>query len=581
FLNTSWNGWLRDIVPQDIMGKFFSQRLRVATIAAAVSAMAAAFFIDWWKSYAGGPGGVPVDAELVKGYSYAILFGSLLLGWGAVSFMARMPEPEMARLEGGRPPILKSLGAPFRDTNFRRLINFLFCWNFATQLAVPFFTVYMLVRLEMNLTYVVALGVLSQVTNVLFLKVWGPLVDQYGSKVVLSLCSSLYLLVILGWIFTTMPERHILTMPLLVFLHALLGIATAGINIASTTIRLKMAPQAQAMSYLTGASLAANLGAGLSPLLGGAFADYFSVRHFTVSLEWVSPSSSFDFPALNLQGYDFLFTVTFILGVITLNILTRLKEEGEADNETVMNELLSQTRDNLRAISTIPGVGLVSHFPHTLRYVPKFPGLDVAFGVTAYQLAASTKMAVEAVSRGNAAARDVRHAVNATVSRAVNEVEGAGKGTTEIARHATRGAMHAANTVGLGMGRLSHEAMRGTFSAFGRTRANPLDVIRGATYGIIQGASDVGADLVLVAGQAVDSARQAAAQLGLSEEQAVAQAAQVAIEAAEEMDGEGAAKVKDAMLRKLIASVLPKQGSPSPKDDSSEDDALKEPVGDL
>ena len=231
FVNPSWNGWLRDLVPQGLMGKFFAQRLRVATIASAVSGLIAALYIDWWKT--SGP------SDEIFAYSYAMLFGSVVLGFGAVGFMARMPEPKMVVPAGERPSVFSSLGAPFRDRNFRQLINFLFLWNFVAQLAVPFFTVYMLIKLDMTLTWVVGLGVLSQLANVLFLRVWGPFVDQFGSKVVLSLSSSLYFLVILGWTFTTLPEKHAFTVPLLVALHMLMGIASAGINIATTTIRMK------------------------------------------------------------------------------------------------------------------------------------------------------------------------------------------------------------------------------------------------------------------------------------------------------------------------------------------------------
>ena len=193
------------------MGDFFAKRLRVATIAAAVSAMLAALYIDWWKGFAAEP-------DEIFGYTYAILFGSIILGFGAVQFMARMPEPQMPSPEGARRSIFQTLGAPFRDKEFRGLINYMFMWNFVAYLAVPFFAVYMLVRLEMPLSLVVALGVLSQVANVLFLRVWGAFVDQYGSKVVLSLSSSLYFLVILGWTFTTLPDRYFLTVPLLVVL---------------------------------------------------------------------------------------------------------------------------------------------------------------------------------------------------------------------------------------------------------------------------------------------------------------------------------------------------------------------------
>ena len=87
FVNASWNGWLRDLVPQDLMGKFFAQRLRVATISAAAAGLIAALYIDWWKT--SGP------SDEIFAYSYAMLFGSVVLGFGAVGFMARMPEPQM------------------------------------------------------------------------------------------------------------------------------------------------------------------------------------------------------------------------------------------------------------------------------------------------------------------------------------------------------------------------------------------------------------------------------------------------------------------------------------------------------
>ena len=136
------------------MGDFFAKRLRVATIAAAITAMLAALYIDWWKGFAG-------ESDEIFGYSYAILFGCIILGFGAVQFMARMPEPRMPGTDGPPRSILRTVGAPFRDKEFRGLINFMFMWNFVAQLAVPFFTVYMLVRLEMPLSLVVALGVLS------------------------------------------------------------------------------------------------------------------------------------------------------------------------------------------------------------------------------------------------------------------------------------------------------------------------------------------------------------------------------------------------------------------------------------
>ena len=108
----------------------------------------------------------------------------------------------------------------------------------------------MLTRLGLSLPAVISLTVLSQLTNILFLRTWGPLADRVGSKTVLSLSASLYLLVILGWIFTTLPERHSLTLPLLMTLHVFAGITSAGVTLAVGTIALKLAPEDKATPLL-------------------------------------------------------------------------------------------------------------------------------------------------------------------------------------------------------------------------------------------------------------------------------------------------------------------------------------------
>jgi len=545
-VNTSWTSWLREMVAADTMGDFFARRLRVATIAAAATSLAAAYYVDWWK-------GVAAEESVIFGYSYAILFGSLALGLGAVVMMARTPEPSMAAPEGVRLSILRTLTAPLRDANYRQLVSFLGLWNFVAHLAAPFFTVYMLTKLELSLSIVVGLGVMSQVANVLFLRVWGPLADRFGSKAVLSLCSSLYFLVILGWTFTTLPDKHSLTMPLLLFLHFLIGIASAGINVASTTIRMKMAPQAQATVFLTVSSLASSLGAAVSPLLGGAFVDFFSVRHLKLAVEWVDPERVVSFPAAFLTGYDFLFTVAFILGLFTLGTLARIKEEGEVESEVVLEELMSQTRENLRSLNFVPGMSFVTRLPLAgMRYLPPIPGLNIAANVTAYQIASSIRYTVEGIAFGAGTARQAQARISRAVAHASRESRDISRHGAIIAFGATQGSMQAIANSGLSVGRLVRSSVRGTLTAVSRAGGHPEDAVRGAITGAIHGASDANLEVAEVVAQSLDAVQESAAELGLSEQEVVRVAAEAAIEAAEELAQETQEQVKEAVLEELI-----------------------------
>lgn len=46
---TSWNSWMRDLVPQDRLGSFFAKRMSLATALGIPVSLAAASYIDFWK----------------------------------------------------------------------------------------------------------------------------------------------------------------------------------------------------------------------------------------------------------------------------------------------------------------------------------------------------------------------------------------------------------------------------------------------------------------------------------------------------------------------------------------------------
>jgi MFS family permease len=361
--NAAWNGWIRDLVPQTILGRFFSRRLSLSTATAVVFTMGAAFFVDYWRGH------VPEEGAIF-GYTYVLLFGALLLGLASPIFMSQIPEPLMQPIPGPQPSLWQRLTAPTKDANFRRLLQFLIFWGFASNLAIPFFAVYMLVGLGLPLSWVLGLGVLSQLFNILFLRVWGTFADRFGNKAVLSLSTSLFLLVILGWIFTTMPERYFLTMPLLVLLHVFAGIANAGATLTVGIIGLKLAPQGEATSYLASASLATNLGAGVGPLCGGLLADFFRQRQLNLTFSWTDAATTVQLTPLTIIGHDFLFGIAFIVGMITLGSLARIREEGEVGREVLLESLFSPTREWFRPMSTVPAYNLLANFPRTPSQEP-------------------------------------------------------------------------------------------------------------------------------------------------------------------------------------------------------------------
>jgi len=172
-----WNSWMRDLIPQNILGAFFSKRMRIATGVGIALSVCAAVYLDLWKK-------LFAEHEV---YGYSILF---LVGFAAgalgLYYLYKTPEKRMPAV-GEKSSILKLLSKPFKDENFRKLIVFMCSWNFAVNLAAPFFMVYMLKRLGLSMSFIIGLSILSQVMNFTFLRIWGKFTDSFSNKSVLAI----------------------------------------------------------------------------------------------------------------------------------------------------------------------------------------------------------------------------------------------------------------------------------------------------------------------------------------------------------------------------------------------------------
>jgi MFS family permease len=349
----SWNSWMRDLIPENIMGSFFSKRMQISTAVGIVLSILAALFLDFWKKQFAG--------QELTGYSILFLlgFGASVLG---LFFLAKTPEIKMPKAQE-RLKILKLLLQPFKDENFRKLIAFMCSWNFAVNLAGPFFMVYMLKRLGLSMSFIIGLSIVSQIMNFLFLKIWGRYTDRFSNKSVLAICGPLFIISILAWTFTTMPEKYFLTIPLLILIHIVMGLSSAGVSLASGNISLKLAPKGQATAYLATNTIANSVAAGIAPILGGKFADFFAGRELAWTLNYKSPTGEFVLPTLNLQQWDFFFALAFLIGLYALHRLSMIKESGEVEEKIVVHELFSEVRTQVRILSSVEGLRQMVSFP--------------------------------------------------------------------------------------------------------------------------------------------------------------------------------------------------------------------------
>lgn len=347
----AWGSWMRDLIPASKRGTVYSIRMSLAAVVGMVAALLAGYFIDWFRK------GVPVN----DAYGFSVLFFvAFLAGMWNVSIISAIPEPRMVSVGTG---IFNVISRPFRDENFRNLMKFLASWNFAVNLATPFFTVYMLKTVGLDMGSVVALTVLSQGTNLAVLRVWGRFMDRFTSKSVLRVCAPLFVTATFLWIFTTMDGRYVLTVPLLVLLHVLMGVSTAGTVLGSSNIAIKLAPKASSAAYLAASSLVASISAGIAPILGGRFADFFAERHFSLTVRWTSPVSDVSFQTFKMEHWDFFFFFAFLVGLLSIYLLGKVLESGEVKASRIVQEFFFEIGRNVKNLATATPLLTMIQFP--------------------------------------------------------------------------------------------------------------------------------------------------------------------------------------------------------------------------
>lgn len=348
----AWTSWMQDLIPVKILGQYMGRRMAIAVgLGAAVSLMAGVG-VDFGKRW--------VDELTI--YAIYIAVGGIF-GLVGVFFLALTPEPRMAE----RPPtdLARLLKEPFHDQNFRQLLIFLGSWSFAVNLAAPFFTVYMLKRLDVSMAWIIGFSVLSQFSNMLSLRLWGMLSDRFSNRSVLMEAGPIFILTLLIWPFTSMPNSYALTLPLLAIIHILTGISTAGVALGTGNIALKLAPKGRSTSYLAVNGMVSGLAASISPILAGILAAILEGEALTMDMQWTSSAGALRVAlhAVDVRGLDFLFILSFICGLYALHRLLSVQEEGSVEKGVVLEAFHFEVRKAVQSVSNVAGLRNLSLFP--------------------------------------------------------------------------------------------------------------------------------------------------------------------------------------------------------------------------
>jgi len=334
----SWNSWMKDMVPEKMLGEYFSRRSKYTQILNIVLSISLAIVLDFVKdSYP--------EYELTAYAVFFLVAGTIGIIGGLL--LSKAPEPQSYLSNAN---IIALFKQPLKNDNFRRLLVFNSMWVLALNIATPFFIVFMMKSMGLPISYIIILATISQLFSILTLRMWGTFSDRYSNKSIISISAPIYILCIIAWCFVGIYSQLYLNVALLVVIHIFSGIATAGINLSTANIGLKLAPKEDAIVYLSVKNIVTAVFSSLGPLIGGLLADFFVNRSLIISAQWISPVSFFNKTVrlVSLHEWSFLFLIGALLAIFALNLLNRVKEVGEVHKNVVKRIMRTRIKSNLK-----------------------------------------------------------------------------------------------------------------------------------------------------------------------------------------------------------------------------------------
>src|SRR5215203_2537320 len=337
----SWNSWMKNLVPEKKLGVYFSHRSKLTQTLNVVLSLTIALGMDYVKTHT-------PQYELT---AYALMFiAGGAFGLFGTYLLSKTPEPE-AHLPQGN--MFRLFRIPLKDRNFRNLLVFNSFWAFALNLAIPFFSVYMMKSLGLSLSYVIAFGILSQLAGIFAVQLWGKHADNYSNKTIIRIAAPVYIACILAWSFVSLSSSPFIMLLLIVLINLLTGISSSGINLAISNIGIKLAPKNEAIVYLSAKNMVVAFVSALGPLAGGWMADFFSSRSIAWNLQIAGPKGNYSLELLQLHNWNFLFLIGGLLAIAALYTLRKVKEQGEVQTNIAKAEMKVAFRKKVKEQLTL------------------------------------------------------------------------------------------------------------------------------------------------------------------------------------------------------------------------------------
>ncbi|MBD2778454.1 MFS transporter [Iningainema tapete] len=254
----SYVSWMAALVPERLRGRYFGFRNSAVSL---MSLMAVPLLGLAVSKYPGGT---------LQGYGVVLVLGIVLglISLGCQLFMTDV-NPQLEQVESS-PAELEGWEAVFsflKDANFLKFLLYSGLWSFAVNVSAPFFNLYLLDELRIDVSVVTIYNSLGAGANLLMLVYWGKLADRIGNRPLLVIVGVLVALTPLLWLLAGTNAIFLwVWFPLLHLLH---GATWAAIDLCSSNLLMGVAPLANRSIYFAIAAAVPGVTGAMGITVGG------------------------------------------------------------------------------------------------------------------------------------------------------------------------------------------------------------------------------------------------------------------------------------------------------------------------
>jgi len=268
FGSSNWFSWMAAVVPHRLRGRYFGFRNSATSLITLLGVPLMGWFVSTW------------GADPLLGYGIVLLVGVLagMISLGCQYFMVDVnpqlykKDAENDRLADKKEKkITDFVPLALKDSNFLMFILYFSLWTFAVNLSAPFFNIYLLKNLSLDVSLVTIYSSLSSGANLLLLMFWGKLADRWGNRPLLIAVGLVVAVTPLLWLGTgNYPFAVWVWLPLL---HLLGGTTLGAIGLCTNNIQMEIASIEQPSTYFAIAAAVSGVAGALGTTAGGFVAE--------------------------------------------------------------------------------------------------------------------------------------------------------------------------------------------------------------------------------------------------------------------------------------------------------------------